>query len=385
MTIHHETSRRAVLQGALVMGAIAGGGAFTRAMGGNQITIGPNTVNRQWLLASHAEDAISPANFAYRETPLGDAATLKPGEVIVRNIVFSPLPSQRIRMHANTGLGDAYMPPMKLGQPVIGSGVGRVVKSENPKFPLGAMVSSGAWEDYTFLRGNQLNQAPLPADIDPVDHVSIYGMNTQTAYFGLTRIGQIKAGETVVVSGASGSVGSTAVQIARIMGCKVIGIAGGKEKCARLVKDYGIHAAIDYKSENICERVRALAPQGVDVYFDNVGGPIMQDVVDQMAKFGRVVLCGTISSYDSKNPAPGPRNMLRMVVYSVKLQGMLYPDFMADRDVAIAALRKWKESGQLLHKIDVRLGFKKLPETFMALFSGEKDGTLLLKNDEETI
>lgn len=381
----HDTilSRREFTGRALALGAAAGSGVIGQAFAAGDATITPTTINRQWLLASHADAAISPANFTFREQPLGEAANLKPGELLVRNIVFSPLPSQRIRMHANTGLGDAYMPPMKLGQTIGGSGVGRVVKSENPKFPVGALVSSGNWEDYTVVRPNAFNAAPIAAGISAVDYVSVYGMNTQTAYYGMIRIGQVKAGETVVVSGASGSVGSTAIQIAKINGARVIGIAGGKEKCERLVKTYGIDAAIDYKSENITARVRELAPKGVDIYFDNVGGPIMQDVVDQMAKFGRVVLCGTISSYDNKNPAPGPRNMLRMVVYSVKLQGMLYTDFMSERDAIIAELRKWKESGKLIHKTDIRTGFKNLPETFIALFSGEKDGTLLLKNDGE--
>jgi hypothetical protein len=173
------------------------------------------------------------------------------------------------------------------------------------------------------------------------------------------------------------------VQIARLRGCRVIGIAGGPEKCQALIDDYGVDGTIDYKNEVIAEKLRSLAPRGVDIYFDNVGGTIMQDVVDQMAKFGRVVLCGTISSYDSENPAPGPRNMLRLVVYSVKMQGFLLPDFWDDRDVAIADLRKWKESGQLTHKTDVRVGFKSLPETFLALFSGEKEGTLLLRVEDQ--
>ncbi|MBY0509740.1 MAG: NADP-dependent oxidoreductase [Rhodospirillaceae bacterium] len=380
------SSRRVMLQGALSAGVLASSGAlngiFTPASAAEPV-IDANTMNRQWVLASHAEDAISEKNFAFREQPLGDKASLKEGELLVRNIVFTPLPSQRIRMHADTGLGDAYMAPMKLNQPIGGSGVGRVVKSSNPKFPVGALVASGNWEDYTVVRPNSFVSAPIAAGISAVDYASVYGMNTQTAYYGMMRIGQVKAGETVIVSGASGSVGSTAIQIAKINGARVIGIAGGKEKCAKLIRDYGIDAAIDYKSENITARVKELAPKGVDIYFDNVGGPIMQDVVDQMAKFGRVVLCGTISSYDNKNPAPGPRNMLRMVVYSVKLQGMLYTDFMAERDTIVAELRKWKESGQLKHKTDIRKGFKNLPETFMALFSGDKDGTLLLKNDGE--
>ena len=377
-------SRRTVLQGALGTGVIAGGGALssmiTRSVAATEI--GPTTINRQWLITSYAESKLSTANFTYQEVPLGDM-TLDPGDVLVRNIIYAPMPSQRISMHADTGLGDGYMPPMQLGKVVSGvSGIARVIKSENPKYPVGALITaSGPWEDYTRMSSRRLFQPPLPDGIDPVEAISIYGYNAQTAYFGLLRLGEIKAGETVVISGASGSVGSTAVQIAKLKGCKVIGIAGGKVKCDRLINEYGIDAAIDYKNENISERVSALAPKGVDVYFDNVGGPIMQDVVDQMAKFGRVVLCGAISAYDDDNPAPGPRNMLRLVVYSVTMRGFLVSDFHADRDMAFADLRKWKDSGELVYKTDVREGFKNLPETFLALFSGKKEGSLLLKND----
>ncbi len=381
-------SRRTVVQGALGTGVLASssalGSVFTRpaVAAADEAAIGPDTINRQWLLASHAESNLSTENFKYQEVPLGEL-DLNAGDILVRNIIFAPMPSQRISMHADTGLGDGYMPPMKLGKVVNGvSGIAQVVKSENPKYPVGALLTaSGPWEDYTRISGRQLYQPPLPDGIDPVDAISIYGYNAQTAYFGLLRLGEIKAGETVVISGASGSVGSTAVQIAKLKGCRVIGIAGGKVKCDRLINDYGIDAAIDYKNENISERVRALAPKGVDVYYDNVGGPIMQDVVDQMAKFGRVVLCGAISAYDDDNPAPGPRNMLRLVVYSVTMRGFLVSDFNSERDLAFADLRKWKDAGDLVYKIDLRTGFKNLPETFLALFSGEKEGSLLLKND----
>ena len=383
---NQRSSRRAVLQGALgtslIVGSGIGGMLSTPSASAKAAAIGPETINRQWLLTSYAESAISKANFEYAEVPLGDKA-LEEGEVLVRNIVYAPMPSQRISMHAVTNLGDGYMPPMEIGKVVSGvSGIARVVKSENSQYPVGALITaSGDWEDYTRINRRRLFQPPLPNGIDPVDAISVYGYNAQTAYFGLLRLGEIKSGETVVVSGASGSVGSTVVQIAKLKGCKVIGIAGGKVKCDRLINEYGIDSAIDYKNENITERVRELAPEGVDVYFDNVGGPIMQDVVDQMAKFGRVVLCGAISVYDNENLAPGPRNMLRLVVYSITMRGFLVSDFHAERDLAFADLRKWKDSGDLMYKTDVREGFKNLPETFMALFSGKKEGSLLLKND----
>ncbi len=386
MTIQDKTDRRTMLQGTLAVGAVAASAGLSRIISRAAAAapaIGSDTVNRQWLLASYAEDSIDVDNFKYQEVPLGDAANLNAGDVLVRNIVYAPLPSQRVSMHADTGLGDGYLPPMPLGKTVRGLlGIARVVKSENPKYPVGALITSNcSWEDYSRVRAAQLQDPPLPDGIDPVDAISVYGFNAQTAYFGMLRLGEIKDGETVVVSGASGSVGSTAIQIARNKGCKVIGISGGPEKCERLISEYGIYGAIDYKNDNITERLHELAPDGVDVYYDNVGGPIMQDVVDQMAKFGRVVLCGAISAYDDENPAPGPRNMLRLVVYSVTMRGFLLPDFAADRDQAIADLRKWKEAGEITFKTDVRDGFKSLPESFMALFSGDKDGTLLVKTD----
>jgi len=241
-------------------------------------------------------------------------------------------------------------------------------------------VGGIGWQDYARLSADQLaRMSTLPAGIDPLDVMGIYGGNALTAYFGLLRLGDPKEGDTVVVSGASGSVGQSVLQLARIKKCNVIGIAGGKEKCAKLIQDYGIQGTIDYKGENVAERLKVLAPKGVNVFYDNVGGPIMQDTVDQMAKFGRVVLCGAISAYDSKNLAPGPRDMLRVIIYSVKLYGFQVTDFMSERDVAMADLRKWKEQGLLKHKVDVREGFKNLPDAFFSLFTGEKEGTLMVK------
>lgn len=377
-----DTSRRSVLRGTTGAGLVAGsailGGSFVRTVAAQQsLVVGPNTTNRSWVLASRPEGNLRVENFRMVTAPMGDL-TLGDGDVIVRNRVFQPMPSQRIRMDAETHEG--YAPPFGLGEPITGPLVSEVIKTANDRFPVGSLISPfGAWEEYSRLPGRRLGQAPLPAGTDPIDVLSVFGLNAQIAYFGLLRIGEPKAGETVVVSGASGSVGSMVVQIAKLKGCKVIGIAGGPIKCEKLVQDYGVDGTIDYKNDNTTDKLRSLAPEGVDVYFDNVGGPIMQDVADQMAKFGRVVLCGAISSYDSGNPAPGPRNMLHMLFHSVKLQGFLVSDFMSESHIAIADLRKWKESGQIFHKTDVRTGFENLPETFLSLFNGKKEGTLLLQ------
>ena len=374
----NNASRRTVLGGILGAGLVASSAGL---MGANAAeSVNSKTINRQWLLKSRPNGKLALEHFEYKEVPLGDTA-LKPGEIIVRSKVFAPIPSQRVRMGDGTSYEALYR-PMSLGKPVEAGAVAEVVKSENPKFPVGALMSVGGigWQDYARLSADQLaRMSTLPAGIDPLDVMGIYGGNALTAYFGLLRLGDPKEGDTVVVSGASGSVGQTVLQLARIKKCNVIGIAGGKEKCEKLVKDYGIQGTIDYKGENVAERLKVLAPKGVNVFYDNVGGPIMQDTVDQMAKFGRVVLCGAISAYDSKNLAPGPRDMLRVIIYSVKLYGFQITDFMSERDVAMADLRKWKEQGLLKHKVDVREGFKNLPDAFFSLFTGEKEGTLMVK------
>ena len=199
------------------------------------------------------------------------------------------------------------------------------------------MTGLTRWEDYSLIKADRLTISPLPADIDLLEALSVFGGNALTAYLGLLKIGEPKPGETVVVSGAAGSTGSMAVQIARIVGCKAIGIAGGPAKCEWLRTDARVEA-IDYKNESVAERLKALAPNGVDVFFDNVGGVIMQDVIDQMAMHGRAAVCGQIAHYNT-GAAPGPRNMFRVVSHRLRIQGFIASDLMADREKALRDLR----------------------------------------------
>jgi NADPH-dependent curcumin reductase CurA len=331
------------------------------------------TINRQWILTRRPQGMVTVADFEYRETPLSEAP-LQAGEVLVRNKLFSMMPAQRTWMNADS----AYFAPIPLGAPVTAPSVAEVVKSENPRFPVGAKVTGlTAWEDYTLLRGERPMISLLPADVPVLDALSLFGGNALTAYYGLLTIGAPKEGETVVVSGAAGSTGSIAAQIARIKGCKVIGIAGGKTKCDWLRTACKI-TAIDYKSENVSARLRELAPKGVDVFFDNVGGTIMQDVIDQMAMFGRVAVCGQIAHYNTPGPAPGPRDMFRVVSHRLRIQGFISIDF-TERKVALADLQQWAKDGKLAHRTDVRKGFKNLPATYFELFSGGNDGMLMLE------
>ena len=377
--IERDTDRRSVLQSLLVAGALAGSGLIGSglvhpAMAATP-TIGPKTVNRQWFLKSRPNGAISMDNYEYRETPLGEVK-LKEGEILVHHQVFTFAPAQRVAMGGGSGATVA----MPLGL-VRGGGISQVVMSNNAKFPVGSLITGGGgWEDYSVIDASKMS-APLAKGLDPIDAVTVFGGNSLTAYYGMTFIGEPKPGEMVVVSGASGSVGQMACQIARIKGAKVIGIAGGAQKCADIMKDYKLYGTIDYKNEKVTDKLKMLAPNGVNVYFDNVGGTIMQDVVDQLQPHARVVLCGTISSYNSSNPAPGPRDMLAIVTKEIKMQGFEAPSFADKRDEAIAALKKWHEQGELVAKADIREGFKNLPKTLELLFSGDKEGTLLLRND----
>ena len=335
------------------------------------------SVNRQWLLVRRPQGMMSLEDFKYQETPF-TPPELKSGEVLVRNTFFSLVPAQRTWMNADS----AYFPPMQLGKPVVSPAVAEVVTSANAKYPVGAMVTTlTGWEDYTLLSGEKFWAGLLPAGVDPVQSLSLFGGNTLTAYFGLLKIGQPKAGETVVVSGAAGSTGSMAAQIARIKGCKVIGIAGGKAKCDWLLSACKLDAAIDYRSENVSARLKELAPKGVDVFYDNVGGEIMRDVIDNMAMYGRVVLCGQIAEYNSTGPAPGPRDMFRVISHRLRIQGFISADFMGERNAALADLTQWAQAGELVHRVDLRHGFKTLPTTYFDLFNGGNAGTLILKAD----
>lgn len=332
-------------------------------------------INRQWIFASRPQGMVGPDNFEYRETPLSDAP-LEPGDVLVRNRTFSLIPAQRTWMNADS----EYFPPIAVGAAVSAPATGEVVQSANPAFPVGTrVVGLTRWEDYSLIKADRLTISRLPPDIELLDALSVFGGNALTAYLGLLKIGEPEPGETVVVSGAAGSTGSIAVQIARLVGCTAIGIAGGPAKCEWLRTEARVEA-IDYKNENVAERLRALAPGGVNVFFDNVGGVIMQDVIDQMAMHGRVAVCGQIAHYNT-GAAPGPRNMFRVVSHRLRIQGFIASDLMADRGEALRHLQQWARDGQLAHKTDVRSGFKNLPTVFGELFTGGNDGTLILTVD----
>jgi NADPH-dependent curcumin reductase CurA len=204
-------------------------------------------------------------------------------------------------------------------------------------------------------------------------------MTSITAYFGLLDVGQPKAGETVVVSGAAGATGSMAAQIAKIKECRVVGIAGGEEKCKWLNDNCGVDAVIDYRRENVEARLGELCPDGIDVFFDNVGGDILEAAIEHIADFGRIVLCGQISVYNDAEPAPGPKNLMHLVARRVRMQGFIVMDYLDRLDEAMTDLMTWLGEGKLAWREDIQEGFENIPSTLLRLYDGRNQGKQLLK------
>lgn len=336
--------------------------------------------NRQWLLKQRPSGALKQSDFEYVETQLTDN-TLEADEILVRNVAFLCAPTMRNWMDPP---GNSLYPSIPLGQPIMAPAVGRVVASAAEDIAVGTRVFTlSSWQDFAVVSGAGLRRpTEIPAGISFLDGLGRFGLNPMTAYFGLLDVGQPRAQETLVVSGAAGSTGSTVCQIGKIEGLNVIGIAGGKEKCDWLIDACGIDGVIDYKSEDVASRIAALCPHGINIFFDNVGGEILQAAVDNMAPFGRIVLCGQIASYDGDAQAEGPRNMMRLVYGGIRMQGFLCGHYAARFAEAAAALKKWSDEGKIIYREDLRQGFENLPGAFNDLFSGANNGTLIVQVDD---
>jgi hypothetical protein len=327
--------------------------------------------NRQWLLARRPNGAIEDSDFKFVEN---DVPTPGEGEVVVRNLMLSCDPTQRGWI-----AHDTYLPMVKIGEVVRSVGAGRIAASNNPDFAVGDIVSGlVGWQDYVVLNPKgQLNKLPPGAPLELV--MSALGLTGITAYFGLIDVGRPVAGETVVVSGAAGATGSVVGQIAKIKGCRAIGIAGGPAKCRWLTDEAGFDAAIDYKSEDVPARLKELCPKGIDIFFDNVGGDVLDAALARLAMRGRVVLCGGIANYNATEPPPGPKNYLNLIVQRGRMEGFLVLDYMSRAGEAIAALAGWVQSGKLRYKVDVQHGLETAPATLRRLFEGRNDGKQLLR------
>jgi NADPH-dependent curcumin reductase CurA len=331
--------------------------------------------NRQWLLAARPNGIIKESDFRWNETVV---PPLKDGQVLVRNLAFSFDPTQRGWMSMDT-----YMPAIPIGQTMKAGAVAQVVDSRRSGFAKGDLVQGlFGWEDYTVSGGDSLmGLQKLPRGADPVMALSLLGTTGLTAYFGTLTVGAVRAGDTFVVSGAAGATGSVSGMIAKIKGCRVVGIAGGREKCDWLLKEAGFDAAIDYKNENVGKALTQHCPRGIDVYFDNVGGEILDHALARIANGARVVLCGAISQYnDLGTRAPmGPRNYFNLVLRGARMEGFLVFNFVARFPEAIAAMSQWYAEGELKNQIDLQHGLENAPKTIIRLFTGANFGKQLLK------
>ncbi|WP_431479041.1 NADP-dependent oxidoreductase [Massilia eburnea] len=331
------------------------------------------TNNRQFLLARRPEGAIQRSDFDFATTPL---RALSEGEVLIQISHVSLDPAMRGWMNAST---DSYMPPVALGEVMRAIAVGRVAESRNPGFAVGDHVTGllGV-QEYAIHNGVGLSKvnpslAPLPLFLGAL------GMPGLTAYFGLLDVGQPKEGDTVLVSGAAGAVGALVGQIAKLKGARVIGIAGGADKTRYLVEELGFDAAIDYKTDNVAAALRQHAPQGVDVFFDNVGGEILDAALANLAHGARVVICGAISQYNNTDAVTGPANYLQLLVKRATMRGVMVSDYYHRAMEAITTMGGWIQAGKLKTREHVVQGLDTFPETFAKLFSGANQGKLVLQ------
>ena len=328
--------------------------------------------NRRFLLAKRPVGAVTRDDFSYEQVPVGEPAD---GQILVKNLYLSLDPAMRGWMNE----GKSYIPPVGLGQVMRALGVGEVVASRNPKFAVGDHVN-GALGVQDYFLGEPQGFYKIDPKLVPLPrYLSALGMTGMTAYFALLDVGAPKSGDTVVISGAAGAVGSIAGQIAKIKGCRVVGIAGGAEKCAYLKQELGFDGTIDYKSEDVLEGLKRECPKGVDVYFDNVGGDILDAVLSRLNFKARVVICGAISQYNNKQSVKGPANYLSLLVNRARMEGFVVMDYVAQYAAAGQEIAGWLATGKLKSKEDVVEGLETFPETLLKLFSGENFGKLVLK------
>jgi NADPH-dependent curcumin reductase CurA len=332
-----------------------------------------NETNRQWVLVSRPSGMPSRENFELREAPVPELAD---GQFLVRNLYLSCDPAQRAWMSRDT-----YVPMIPLGDVMHSGATGQVVRSKHEGFREGELVSGMfGWQDYAVSDGRGfMPVTKLPAGVPIPTCMSALGLTGLTAYFGMLDVGDPKRGDGVLVSGAAGATGSIAAQIAKIRGARVVGIAGGAEKCAWLTRELGLDAAIDYRSERVARRVHELFPKGCDVYFDNVGGEILDAALGALAIGGRIVLCGAISSYNATELPAGPRSYTNLIVRRGRMEGFLVTDYAARFGEAIAELARWSAEGKVRDRVDVVDGLENAPEAFRRLFTGDNLGKQLVR------
>ena len=329
-------------------------------------------VNHQFRLASRPVGMPNRSNWNFIEEPAGEP---RDGEIVVKVLYISLDPAMRGWMNE----GRSYVPPVGIGEIMRALGAGKVIASKFAGVEVGDFVSGiFGVQEYATIPGKTVNKIDAVLDEIPV-YLSALGMPGMTAYFGLLEIGRPEPGNTVVVSGAAGAVGAVVGQIAKIKGCRVVGIAGGAEKCQYVTQSLGFDAAIDYKTENVFAALRKLCPSGIDVYFDNVGGDILDAALANLALRARIVICGAISQYNNTTPIQGPSNYLSLLVNRASMTGMVVLDYWPRVGEARAAMSQWIKEGKLKTREHIVEGLSTFPETLLMLFTGQNEGKLMIK------
>ncbi|HEY0849068.1 MAG TPA: NADP-dependent oxidoreductase [Bradyrhizobium sp.] len=328
-------------------------------------------VNRQILLVEKPSGKLGPEHFKLVNGAVPEPAD---GEALLRTRLISLDAANRAWMH-----GATYRSAVEANSVMAGGSISEVVSSKAPELAPGDLVfADTGWQDYAALPARQLQKLPK---IEPMSHLlSVFGIAGLTAYFGLLHVGKPREGETVVVSAAAGSVGSIVGQIAKIKGCRVVGIAGGKDKCNWLTSELGFDAAVDYKDGATFKALRAAAPKGIDVYFDNVGGDILEACIAQMNNRGRIACCGAISQYDGVPSAHGPRGVPGLIVVKrLIMQGFIVMDYMDQSQQALAELQAWVKSGKFKVREDIISGLENTPAALIGLLAGENRGKRMVR------
>ena len=330
--------------------------------------------NKKWILKERPIGLVKDSDF---ELVSEELPAINEGEILIENIYLSFDPTQRSWLNDVPG----YLPPVQIDEVVRSGGIGRVIDSKNPDYKTGDLTFGlVGWQTHCLTKPSVEDRFRVIPDLLPMPTMlNVMGSTGITAYYGLIELGKPKSGETVLVSGAAGATGSVVVQIAKLKGCHVIGIAGGKEKCDWL-KSIGADDVIDYKNYDVHKELPKVAKNGIDIYFDNVGGEILETVLELININARVLLCGGISSgYDSTRPADGPNNLFSLIIKRATMQGFLVLDYLPNSEKALEDIATWVLEGKLQHREDIQEGIENCPQTLNRLFTGENKGKQLLK------
>jgi len=333
----------------------------------------PNNINHQFVIAARPVGMVKESDFEYRESPQPVAGA---GEALVKTEYISLDPSMRGQMENRAD----YAAPLYIGDVMRARGVGRVLASNNPRFREGdRVIGMFGMQKYTVSDGKNTPMQTFDADIDPKIALGILGGTGMTAYFGLLELGAPKAWDVVVISGAAGATGSVAGQIAKLKGCTVFGMAGTDNKCAWLTDDLGFDGAINYKTQSVAAELDRLCPNGMNIFFDNVGGEILDICLARIAMNARIIICGGISRYNATGPLPGPRNYFNLVFRRARMEGFIVIDYAHRFPEAIAEMRTWIDAGKLKQRTTVIDGFKMLPSALIKLFEGYNTGKMMVR------